>query len=128
MLSTTDLFLIFMFILVYFLVLVILAGFVYWLGGSLFFFNFNNLKNTFNFYFFFFLSLFLPFLLSRVADRVLVLWHGVRPEPLRWESRVQDTGPPETSWPHVISIGESSHRDLCLNTKTQLHPMASKLQ
>ena len=37
---------------------------------------------------------FLPFLLIRVADSVLVLWPGMRPEPLRWESRVQDTGPP----------------------------------
>ena len=51
---------------------------------------------------------------SHVADRVLVLRPGVRPEPLRWESRVQDSGPPETSWPHIISVGESSPRDLCL--------------
>ena len=72
--------------------------------------------------------LFLPFLLSRVADRVLVLWLGVRPEPLRWESWVQNIRPPETSWPQVISIGESSPRDLHLNAKTQLHPTASKLQ
>ena len=63
-----------------------------------------------------------------MADRVLVLQPGVRPEPLRWESQVQDIGPPETSWPHVISISESSPRDLRLNTKTQLHPTASKLQ
>ena len=65
---------------------------------------------------------------SRVADRVLVLWPGVRPEPLRWESRVQDIGPPETSRPHVISTCESSPRDLHLNAKTQLHLMTSKLQ
>ena len=65
---------------------------------------------------------------SRVDDRVLGLRPGVRPEPLRWESWVQDTGPPETSRPHVISIGESSPRDLCLNAKTQLHAMTSKLQ
>ena len=71
---------------------------------------------------------FLPFLLSCVADRVLVFQPGVRPEPLRWESRVQDIGPPETSWPHIISFGKSSPRDLCLSAKTQLHPMASKLQ
>ena len=40
-------------------------------------------------FYFIFLSffLFLPFLLSHVADRVLVLRLGVRPEPLRWESR-----------------------------------------
>ena len=55
-----------------------------------------------------------------VADRVLVLWPGVRPEILRWESRVQDTGTPETSWPHITSIGNSSPRDLHLNAKTQL--------
>ena len=59
----------------------------------------------FLFIYFFFLSFFLPFLLSLVADRVLVLQSGVRPEPLRWESQVQDIGPPETSWPHIISIG-----------------------
>ena len=65
---------------------------------------------------------------SRVADRVLVLWPGVRPESLRWESRLQGIGPPETFRPHVISIGESSPRDLCINTKTQLHTTVSKLQ
>ena len=65
---------------------------------------------------------------NRVADRVLGLQPGVRLEPLRCESRVQDTGPPETALPHIISIGESSPRDLCLNTNTQLHPMASKRQ
>ena len=59
---------------------------------------------------------------------VLVLQLAVRPEPLRWESQVQDIGPPETSQAHVISISESSPRDLHLNTKTQLHQMASKLQ
>ena len=57
-----------------------------------------------------------------------MLWLGVRPEHLRWEGQVQDMGPPETSWTHVISVGESSPRDLHLNTKTQLHPTASKLQ
>ena len=63
-----------------------------------------------------------------VADRVLVLQPGVRPESLKWESRVQDIGPPKTSWPLVISIGESSPRDLHLNAKTQLHSTASELQ
>ena len=98
-----------------------------WLHSSLsllIFFYFNNFLNLLLFFSFFFL----PFLLSRVADRVLVLWPRVRPEPLRWESQVQDIGPPETSRPHVLSNGESSPRDLCLNAKTQLHPMASKLQ
>ena len=65
---------------------------------------------------------------GRVADRVLVLRPGVMPEHLRWESQVQDTGPPETSRPHIISIGESSPRDLHLNAETQLHSTTSKLQ
>ena len=69
-----------------------------------------------------------PHIPGRVADRVLALWAGVRPEPLRWESRVPDTGPPETSQPHIISISESSPRDLRLNAKTQLHLTASKFQ
>ena len=77
---------------------------------------------------FFIYLFFLHFLLSHVADRVLVLWLGVRPELLMWESRVQDVGPPEISQLHVISIGESSPRDLCLNAKTQLHSTTSKLQ
>ena len=80
------------------------------------------------FYYNFFLSFFLPFLLNHVADSVLVLQPGVRPEPLRWESLVQDIGPPETSQPHVLSISKSMPRDLHLNVKTQLHPTASKLQ
>ena len=96
------------------------------LGFCLSFFFFNN-------YFFFsflsfFVSCFLPFLRNRVADRVLVLWPGVRPVPLRWESRVQDIGLPETSRLHIISNGKISPRDLHLNAKTQLHSMTSKLQ
>ena len=77
---------------------------------------------------FFFLSFLLPFLLSRVADRVLVLRPGIRPVPLRWESRVQDTGPPETSRLYIISSSEISLRYLHLNAKTQLHSSTSKLQ
>ena len=53
---------------------------------------------------------FLPFLLSHVADRVFVLQPGVRPVLLRWESRVQDIGPPETSWLHRISNGAGGIR------------------
>ena len=79
-------------------------------------------------FFSFFRFFFLPFPLSCVADRVLVLQPGVRPEPLRWESRVQDIGPPDTSQPYVISNGETSPRDLHLNAKTQLHSTTSKLQ
>ena len=69
-----------------------------------------------------------PLPASHVADRVLVLRLGVRPVPLRWESWVQDIGPPETSRLHVVSNGKSSPRDLHLNAKTQLHSMTSKLQ
>ena len=76
----------------------------------------------------FFFLFFLPFLPSHVAVRVLVLQPDVRPELPRWESQVQDIGPPETSWPHVISIGKSCPRYLRVNAKTQLHPRASKLQ
>ena len=65
---------------------------------------------------------------SRVADRVFMLQPGVRPVTLRWESRVQDICPPETSWLHVISNSESSPNDLHLKDKTQLHSMTSKLQ
>ena len=73
----------------------------------------------------FFLSFFLP---SHVADRNIVLQPAVWPVPLRWESRVQDIGPPETSRLHVRSNSESSPRDLHLNAKTQLHSTTSKLQ
>ena len=79
-------------------------------------------------FYFIFISFFLPFLLSHVADKVLVLWPGVRPEPLRWESQIQDIGPPETTQPRIISVGESSPRDLHPNAKTQLHSTTSKLR
>ena len=64
----------------------------------------------------------------RLLKRVLMLWPGVRPEPLRWESQVQDIGPPATYQPHVISNGKSSPRDLHLNAKNQFHSTATKLQ
>ena len=120
--------------------LVIIGGFVFWFGCSLlsFFFLFllrfiflivnNLLFILIILFYFFFLSFFLPFLLSYVADRVLVLRSGVRPVPLRWESGVQDIGPLETSQLHVISNGERFPRDLHLNDKTQLHSTTSKLQ
>ena len=79
----------------------------------------------FVFYFCFFLS---SFSSKLYGCQDLGAPAGLRPEPPRWEGQVQDIGPPETSQPHIISIGESSPRDLHLNTKTQLHPMASKLQ
>ena len=59
---------------------------------------------------------------------VLVLQLGFRPVPLKWESRVQDIVPPETSWFHVILNGETSPRVLHLNAKTQLHSTTRKLQ
>ena len=53
---------------------------------------------------------------------------GCQAWALRWESQLQDTGPSETSRPHIISTGESSPRDLNLIAKTQLHSTTSKLQ
>ena len=70
----------------------------------------------------------MPHVPDRVADRVLVLPLGVRPVPMRWESRVQETSPPETSWLHVILNSKSSPRDLHLNANTQFHLMTRKLQ
>ena len=88
-------------------------------GLSVQFFIFLNLKNNFflnTFYcnkfilFYFILSssfflFFLPFILSRVEDRLLELQPGIRAVPLRWESQVQDTGPQETSQLHIIPNG-----------------------
>ena len=114
--------------------LVIFGGFLFWFGCSLlsfvffFFFHFNNVNLFyFNFFFHSFFLFFLTFLLSHVAERVLVLQAGVRPEALRWKSRVQDIVPPETSQPHIISNGKSSPRDLYLKAKTQLHSTTTKL-
>ena len=134
-----------------------------WLLSSLsfffFYYMFFILNNIFfiliTLFYFIFLSFFpsfffLPFLVSHVADRVLVLRLGVRPESLRWESRVQDIGPPETSQRHVISNSKSSQRSpsqhedpaplndqqatvqdtLCQTTSktgTQPHPLAERL-
>ena len=47
---------------------------------------------------------------------------------MRWESWVQDIGPPEISQLHITSNGESTPRDLHLSAKTQLHSTISKLQ
>ena len=57
------------------------------------------------FYFILFLSffiIFLPFILSHVDERLLVLQPDIRAVPLRWESQLQDTGPHENSQLHVI--------------------------
>ena len=87
-----------------------------------FFLKFLLLKNKFlNNYFLFFILIifilfyfllsfflsFLPFILSHMDERLLVLQPGVRAVPLRWESQLQDTGPQETSQLHVISNGEN---------------------
>ena len=67
--------------------------------------------NTFIlFYFIRFLSFFLfflPFILSRVDERLFVPQPGIRAVPLRWESQLQDTGPQETSQLHVIPNGKN---------------------
>ena len=105
--------------------LVWLLSFFYYIFISIFFFI---LISLFNFIYFSFFLFFLPFLLSQVAEKVLVLRPGVRPEPLKLERLVQDIGPPQTSQHHVISIGGSSPRFLHLNAKTQIHSMTSTLQ
>ena len=67
-------------------------------------------------------------LLCCVTCRVLVLQQGVRSEPPRWETQVQDVGLPEDSQPYGILIGKNSPKGLHLNTKTWPHPKVSKLQ
>ena len=54
-----------------------------------------------------FFQFFLPFTLSLVDERLLVLQPGIRAVPLRWESQLQDTGPKETSQLHVIPNGKN---------------------
>ena len=54
-----------------------------------------------------FFLFFLPFTLSRVDERLLVLQPGIRAVPLRWESQLQNTGPQETSQLHVIPNGKN---------------------
>ena len=75
-----------------------------------FIFYFNNFILFYFIFFHLLLSLFLfilPFILSNVEDRLLVLQPGIRAVPLRWESQVQDTGPQETSQLHIISNGKN---------------------
>ena len=72
-------------------------------------FYFNNFI-LFSFTLFYVLSFFLfflPFILSHVDERLLVLQPRIRAVPLRWESQLQDTGPQETSQRHVIPNGEN---------------------
>ena len=80
------------------------------------------------FFLFSFSFFFPPFLLSPVACGVLVPRLGVGSEPLRWEHWVYGAGMPENSQPQGTLIGESSSGGLHLNTKTQLHPTACRLQ
>ena len=106
-----------------------------WLLSSFFLFlNYFFIFNNIFFYFYNFYFIFLSFFFLSPFSSEPCGWQGlsapakVRPEPLRWESRAQDIGPPETSQPHVISNGERSPRDLHLNAKTQLDSKTSKLQ
>ena len=58
----------------------------------------------------FFFLFFLHCLLSRVAGRVVVHRPGVRPEPPRWESQVQDITTRDLPGPHNINWRELSQR------------------
>ena len=66
------------------------------------------------FYFIIFLPFFLSFFLSfspfyskPCGGLALDAPAGIRAVPLRWESQLQDTDPPETSQLHVISYGKN---------------------
>ena len=88
----------------------VLSACFFFYGLKIFFLN-NYFFILMTFYFiliYFILSssfflFFLPFILSHVEDRLLVLQPGIRAVALRWESQVQETGPQETSQLHVIS-------------------------
>jgi hypothetical protein len=45
---------------------------------------------------------------------ILVPWPETGPEPLEWESWVQDPRMPENSWPQGVLISENSHEGLHL--------------
>ena len=53
---------------------------------------------------------------------------GVKLEPPKWECQVLDTGPPEISLASRNINWCELYGGLCLETKTQLHPAACKLQ
>ena len=63
-----------------------------------------------------------------MACGILVQEPRVRPKLLRWELRVQITGLTENLRPQGIVIGVRSHGVPHLSTKTQLYPIAYKLQ
>ena len=67
----------------------------------------TNQQTSIHHYFFFFFLFFLPFILSCVEERFLVLQPGIRAVPQRWESQLQDTGPQDTSQLHVIPNDEN---------------------
>ena len=100
----------FNFFLLIFFILIILLYFIFILFYLLsffpspsfppFFLSFSLSTSTNSFF-----LLFLPFILSRVDERLLVLQPGVSAVPLRWESQLH--GPQETSQLHVISNGEN---------------------
>ena len=121
--------------------LALFSGLVALHSLSFFYFFFKLLFNFFifnkfliyyfnNFILFYFTFCFLSFFLFSPFSSEPCGWEGLgaKPVPLRWESQVQDLGPPETYGLHVISNGESSPRNLHINTKIQLHSTTSKLQ
>ena len=67
-------------------------------------------------------------LLPHVACEFLVRKPRVRRKLLRWELRVGRTGLTENLRPQQIFIRVRSHRGPHLSTKTQLYPIAYKLQ
>ena len=72
-----------------------------------------------------FLFLFLP---PHVACGILICEPGVGRKLLLWEFQVQTTGLTENLRAQAIFIGVRSHRVPHLSTKTQLYPIAYKLQ
>ena len=78
-----------------------------------------------------FLCLFFSFLFlwpCCMACGFLVPQPGVGPGPTGWELRVQDSGPPENSWPQGILIGMHSPEGIHINKKTRHHPTACRFQ
>ena len=98
------------------------------------FFCFNNIFLIFYFnnFFIYFILFFLSFY-SPISSEPCG-WQGLG-APAECQAWASEVGQPSsghwttrTSWPHVISKGKSSPRDLQLNAKTQLHARTSKLQ
>ena len=104
--------------------LVLLLPFV--LGFSLSFLFFFVCLFVGFFFYFSLLSLFFSFF--SVLCGLCMLQPGVRPKPPRWETQIEDVGPPENSWAHEILISKSSPKGLPLSKKTWPHPKTRKLQ